>query len=259
MAGPAFPEQGEYALATVRKVMPYGAFLSLDEYGAGEAFLHISEVSSGWVRNIREYVKEGQKTVVLITRVDLEKRQIDVSLKRVSEADRKRKMEGYKLEKRAEKLLERAAHKLKKTLPVAMKEAGQLILKDYGALYDAFEDMALNDHITTQLPQQWRDALSEVAKAEIKPKKVSVRAKMSLMFHGGNGVESLRGALAEVAQAGGPSTPLEVKYLGAGHYLVDITSGDYKSAEKVLSKAQAAAEQAAKKLDGEFSLERERE
>jgi len=254
--GPAYPEQGEYALATVKKVMPYGAFLALDEYASAEAFLHISEVSSGWVRNIREFVKEGQKTVVLISRVDMEKRQVDVSLKRVSEADRKRKLEGYKLEKRAEKLLDRAAHKLKKTLPIAMKEAGEPILKDYSALYDAFEDLALNDTLRTQLPKAWHDALAEVAKAEIKPKRVNVRAKLGLKFYGGKGLEPLRQTLHGLAQAGG--IPVDVHYLGAGNYLIDISAGDYKTAEKALAKAYSFAEEAAHKMDGECSLEREK-
>jgi translation initiation factor 2 subunit 1 len=259
MPEPQYPEQGEYALATVKKVMPYGAFLALDEYGGSEAFLHISEVSSGWVRNVREYVKEGQKTVVLVTRVDLGKRQVDCSLKRVSEADRKRKLESYKREKRAEKLLDRVAHKLKKTLPLAMKEVGQAILKDYGALFDAFEDLALNDNLRTKVPKPWHDALAEVAKAEIKPKRVNIRAKLTLRFYGGNGVAALKETLAGVTKAGtAPQTPLKVHYLGAGQYLLDVESGDYKSAEKALARAQAYAEEAARKLDGESLYERER-
>lgn len=258
MPGPAYPEQGEYALASVKKVMPYGAFLGLDEYGGLESFLHISEVSSGWVRNIREYVKEGQKTVVLVTRVDMDKRQVDVSLKRVSEADRKRKMESYKLEKRAEKLLDRAAHKVKKTLALAQKEVVPFILQEYGSLYDAFEDMALNNNLKAKVAKPWADALSEVAKAEIKPKRVSVRAKMTLRFHGGNGLDNLRNTLKGMILTSTAVTPIQVQYLGAGGFLIEVSSGDYKSAEKALAKAATHAEEAARKLDGEFALEREK-
>lgn len=255
----SFPEQGEYALASVKKVMPYGAFLGLDEYNGAEAFLHISEVSSGWVRNIREYVKEGQKTVVLITRVDLDKRQVDVSLKRVSEADRKRKQEGYKMEKRADKLLERAAHKLKKTLLMARKEVAEPLLRDYPALFDAFEDLALNDTLKTKLPKEWHTALAEVVKAEIKPKQVSIRATFTLQFYGGSGVQTLKQTLQDVVKTGTPQTPLKVHYLGAGQFLLDATAGEYKVAEKALSRVQQLLETATEKQDGEYTFQRQKE
>ena len=39
-----------------------------------EAFIHISEVSSGWVKNIRDYVRENQKIVARVLRVNPKKR-----------------------------------------------------------------------------------------------------------------------------------------------------------------------------------------
>ena len=39
------PEQDELVLSTVKKIMPYGAFCTLDEYSNREAFVHISEVA----------------------------------------------------------------------------------------------------------------------------------------------------------------------------------------------------------------------
>ncbi len=109
-----YPEQGEIVVATVKKITTFGAFCSLDEFDNQDAFIHVSEVSSGWVRNVRDHVKEGQRLVALVLRVDTIKRQIDLSIKRTREAEKKRKIEEFNQDNRAHKLLERFAIKLGK-------------------------------------------------------------------------------------------------------------------------------------------------
>jgi len=253
----AYPESGEFVLATVKKIMPYGAFCSLDEYQAVECFLHVSEVSSGWVRNIREHLKEGQKLVAVVTNVVPDKRQIDISLKRVSEADKKRKMEAYKSEKRAEKLLERAAIKVGKNLSVAMREVAPLLEKDYETIWSALE-AASKGELKTKLPKAWTDALEAVAKLEIKPQRVEIRAELKLESFGGNGVADVKAALSKVQGMGTKETGVKVMYLGAPNYYVDIEAGEYKAAEKMLDSIRKALEASAGK-DVEWSLEKKKE
>ena len=76
-----WPDEGDLVVATVHKVLNYGAFAKLEEYPGKEAFIHISEVSSGWVKNIRDYVRENQKIVAKVLRVNPRKGHVDVSLK----------------------------------------------------------------------------------------------------------------------------------------------------------------------------------
>ncbi|MCX6767828.1 MAG: translation initiation factor IF-2 subunit alpha [Candidatus Micrarchaeota archaeon] len=253
----AYPESGEFVLATVKKIMPYGAFCSLDEYQGVEGFLHISEVSSGWIRNIREHVKEGQKMVLRVTNVLPEKKQIDLSLKRVSEAERKAKMEERQAEKRGQKLLERAASKIAKTGAAAMREAGEALEKDYGRLWDAFEAAAKGE-LKTKLSKQWLDVITEVAKQEIKPKRVEIRGLLKLQSFSGEGVGEVRAALSKVKAMGTKEVTVGVHYLGAPNYYVDIEAGDYKTAEKMLDSISKALEAMGKK-DFEFSLEKKKE
>ena len=63
-----WPNEGELIVGTVYKVVNYGAFANLEEYTGKEAFIHISEVSSGWVKNIRDHVRENQKIVARVLR-----------------------------------------------------------------------------------------------------------------------------------------------------------------------------------------------
>ncbi|MFH1199436.1 MAG: translation initiation factor IF-2 subunit alpha [Candidatus Micrarchaeota archaeon] len=250
MAG--YPESGEYVIATVKKMMPYGAFCSLDEYGDLEAFLHISEVSSGWVKNIREFVKEGQKIVALISNVDESKRQIDLSLKRVSDSDRKRKLESFQQSKRAEKWLERAAIKLNRNPKDSLKEIGDMLTAEYGDIYTAF-DAIRQGIVKEKVPPAWVGAIKEIAAAEIKQKEVRVRAKLRLQCNAENGVEVVKAALTNIEKAG---KGVSVHYLGAPNYYFDITAGNFKDAEKTLSKIEL---QLGKEKGIDFAVEKQKD
>ena len=55
-----FPEESELVLCTVTSVQYHSVFVDIDEYGKS-GLIHISEVSPGRIRNIRDFVKEGKK------------------------------------------------------------------------------------------------------------------------------------------------------------------------------------------------------
>ena len=79
----SWPEVGDLVVATVQRIVGYGAYVTLDEYEDKEGLLHISEISSSWVRNIRNHVRERQKVVLQVLRVDAAHGQVDLSLRRV--------------------------------------------------------------------------------------------------------------------------------------------------------------------------------
>ncbi len=240
-----FPEVGEYTIATVKKVMPYGAFCSLDEYGGGEALLHVSEVSSGWVKNVRDFVKEGQKIVIVITHVIPEKGQVDISLKRVSESDRRRVLEGAKRATRAEKMLQAVSKRLGKKL-ADVEHDGDLLKAEFGDLYAALEALAAGQQPKAKVSKEVLTALKEIADKEVKPKAVSVRAVLALQSDAGDGLVRVQRALAILSTLSAGELKTSVKYLGSGRYFFDVEAPDYKQADKVIAKAQTLLEAAAK-------------
>jgi translation initiation factor 2 subunit 1 len=252
-----YPQLDEFLVGTVKKIMPFGAVIALDEYGGLESFVHISEVSSGWVRNIREHLKEGQKVVVKTVFIDASKRQIDVSLKRVSEGEKKRKLEAFQSEKRAAKLFERTAAKLGKTMQAAMMEAGAPLQREYGSLWTAFEALAAGEEPKTPLPKAWLAALKQTAGVEIKPKRARMRALVTAKSTAGDGVRRVKAVLEKIAATKTEGVATKIHYVSAPHYFFDVDAPDYKSAEKFLQKAAAAGEAAAKKEGVEFSLEKQ--
>ncbi|WP_208586395.1 S1 domain-containing post-transcriptional regulator GSP13 [Gracilibacillus suaedae] len=59
---------GDVVEGVITGVQPYGAFVSLDEDVQG--LVHISEVTNGFVKDITDHVKEGDKVTVKIIEVD---------------------------------------------------------------------------------------------------------------------------------------------------------------------------------------------
>ena len=105
-----WPEPGDLIIATVETVTDYGAYVKLDEFEK-RGLLHVSEISSSWIRNIRDFVREGQKVVLKVLRVDMEKGHIDLSLRRVTKRERIEKIMVWKKERKAEALLRGVAEK----------------------------------------------------------------------------------------------------------------------------------------------------
>ena len=51
------PSEGELVGVTVREVKQNGAYVDLDEFDGIEGFIFIGEIASGWVKNIRAFVR----------------------------------------------------------------------------------------------------------------------------------------------------------------------------------------------------------
>jgi translation initiation factor 2 subunit 1 len=247
------PEVDELVLATVKKIMPYGAFCSLDEYGGRESFLHISEVAPRWIKNIHEFLHEGQSLVAKVHNVMADKAQVDISIKRVSDSERKAKIESVRHSKRADKLFEIAKRQAKSTTDEAQSAKGQLAAK-YGDMLNAFEQISTQGEAALagmKIEKGLLKAILEVAQKSIKKAKAEVRAQVQLTSYSENGVEDIRAAFKnfEVPQG----AVLKIQYLGAPRYQIVLTcDGEYKEANRMLGTLKDSIEKYAKEKSLEF-------
>ena len=65
-----FPSVGELVVATCTKVTDHGAYFSIFDYehlGEEAGFIHVSELSKTWVRNIRSEIREGRSQMVKVS------------------------------------------------------------------------------------------------------------------------------------------------------------------------------------------------
>jgi len=228
------PEEGELVVATVQNVKNFGAFVTLDEYDGREGFIHIAEVASGWVKYIRDYIREGQKVVCKVIRVDREKGHIDLSLKNVNAHQKREKLQAWKDEQHANHLIEIALQKAGIDKDAWMTAWGSKLIDKYGSLYAALENMVEEEEGT--LPEaskeKWFKEVLTVAKENIVPSKVTVEGYLMLTAPGKDGIIRIKNALAEVKRY----RNLNISYLGAPYYRIIATGKDYKSAEETLKK-----------------------
>ncbi|BDZ69961.1 translation initiation factor IF-2 subunit alpha [Methanobacterium petrolearium] len=252
-----WPQEGDLIVATVHKVLNYGAFAKLEEYPGEEAFIHISEVSAGWVKNIRDYVRENQKIVARVLRVNPKKGHVDVSMKRIREDQRTRKIQQWKIEQKAEKLLEFAAKSINKDLNTAYDEVGYAIMDEFGDLYGAFEISAeegADSLIERGMDEAWANAITEVAKKNISPPEVQITGYVDLTSYAPDGVEIIRSALSAINK-----DDVSVQCVGAPRYRLLVKSSDYITAETILKEAADKAIATVLEADGEGEFRRELE
>lgn len=253
-----WPSVDELVICTVKKVFPQGAFLTLDEYGDKEGMVHISEVASGWIRNIRDHVRENQKAVCRVLDVDSDRKKVDLSIRRVKDGERRWKAQRIKLEQRAEKLLEIAAGKLGKNLDQAYEEAGFALQEKFGDIYLALESAAKSkDGIAGIVDDSWAQVLNEVAASTVQPPSYKVMGHVSLSCLTPNGVEVVKSAMINARDSvRNEDTDLEFYYVGSPRYRIEVVAQSYKVAEESMARAVDMAIEAVTKAGGKGEFQK---
>lgn len=249
-----YPEVGDLVIATVKRITDYGAYVTLDEYEGVEGLIHISEISTTWVRNIRDHVREKQKLVLKVLRVNPSRSQVDLSLRRVSGREKTEKMLQWKMDKKAESILKGAAERLKVGFE-AVKDVKEKIQAKYDLVYDAFEDAVEGGPQVLEklsLPSEWAHALTEAARSKIRIQKARRSAILELTCMSRNGVDAVKQSLMRAKKVR-KSKKAEIKIytIGAPKYRIDVSASDYESAEDLLNRAVEEALLSIKELDGE--------
>jgi translation initiation factor 2 subunit 1 len=254
------PEEGELVVATIVRVLPYGAYASLDEYDGAEGLLHISEVSSRWVRNIRNHVRERQKAILKVLKVDPTKRHINLSLRRVNEREKREKLLERKREQRGRKLFNMAAKALGVNREEAYEKAGRILEDRFGSLYASFEDVAMKGEkplVEAKVTSEWIKVLSEIAESRIKISLKKIKGILELTCNRPNGVEVLRAGFKKAKNIEkSENADVNIYVIGAPRYRIEVLASNYKEAEKLLEKAVNVALETVEASGGEGEFTR---
>jgi translation initiation factor 2 subunit 1 len=227
-----YPEEGDLVFATVTNVQYNSVFVKIEEYDR-QGLIHISEVSPGRIRNIRDYVKEGKMVVCKVIKVDEGKGHIDLSIRRVTEMQKRAKTDERKQEQKAENIIEMLAEILKEKPKKIYDEIAKILLPKYERLQYAFEDVIENNASLTKegLPKKYAEPLEKLVREKIKPKKVMILGTISIKSYEEDGAELVKNTLINAKDE---KENIKIKCLGAGDYSLEIEAKDYKDAENDL-------------------------
>ena len=219
------PKEDENVLCVVKEITPFSALCELIEYKDFSGIIPVTEVYSGLVNDIREFVKLNNLYVAKVIRVDKEKKIVELILKRVKEKEKKEKIEEYKKEKKYENILSLAAKELGKNLEDAYSEFGNKILEKYGSLTNFFEN--LTEEKIKEIPKNWREKIEKLIEKLKKEKEVEIKYILKVQTLDKNGLEKIKNELKIFED-----NDIEIKYIGGGKYLIKKISKNPKNDDK---------------------------
>jgi len=251
------PEVGEIVIATIKKTGDHGAYVSLDEYDNVQGFLHISEIAPGWVRKVTKYVKEGDKKVLLVKKIQANRAEIDLSLKQISKEQRKKKLLDVKRFEKEQGILKNIQDKVK----LSSEEVDDLeekLLSKYKSVYDAVIDIGTNNINVIddlEISEKIKKMIDELSK-KIKLPTVEIRGILEMTNNKSDGIEIIRKILLDAIKES-QNQKIKILYLGAPKYRLSIVAQDFKTAEKTLKPILEKIEKNTSKQNGTFKFSRE--
>jgi len=256
-----WPTPGELVVGRVDEIEDFGVFVDLEEYDDKRGLVHVSEVASGWIKNVRDHVNTDQMVVCKVLDVDEGAQQVDLSIKDVNDHQRSEKVQDWKNEQKADKWMEIAFGE--DVDDDDFRRIANELIDDHGSLYAGFEEAAIHGAEAlegTDLAESEIGAIVETARENVSVPYVTVTGYVDLEAPGGDGVEDVREAL-EAAEGNGEvpeEIELEVTYVGAPEYRVRVQAPNYKTAESELEASVGRAREAIETAGGTAEFHRER-
>ncbi len=246
------PRVGELLIAEIAKITKFGAYCRLLEYNNTEAFMPIKEVSSGWIKNIHEFIHQGQKVVCKVIFIDKYKNTIDISLKKVTPKESKERIGKFNLENRLRGLIQQA-------IKVAgLQPEKEMIFSKMDSAFPSYAELVIGalegsaTYESLDVPKKLKDVLVDTIKANMKEKKhdVSYIATISTQNTKG-GIEELRELFLKMTANG-----VAMGYISAPKYRLQAEGASYAEAEEKIKKATDAMKSFSK--DVTYHIEKEK-
>ncbi|MCL4403229.1 MAG: S1 RNA-binding domain-containing protein [Candidatus Marsarchaeota archaeon] len=230
------PKVGELLIAEIAKITKFGAYCHLLEYNNAEAFMPIKEVSSGWIKNIHEFIHQGQKVVCKVIFIDKYKNTIDISLKKVTPKESKERIGKYNLENRLHGLI------LQSIKMAGLQSEKDSIFAKIDSAFPSYTEFVISAsedapaYESLNIPKKFKEALIETIKANMKEKKHEVSYIATVYTQNTMvGIDELRAVFSKMIANG-----VKVGYISAPKYRIQSEGASYAEAEAKVKKAMDA-------------------
>jgi len=267
-----FPREGAFIMGRVVDIQHQYIYVDLPDFDGlpseecARGMIHISEISSRWVKNVRSVVRINQRIVLRVVKVVPDKGQIDLSLRRVNSAQKALIVKEHKYANKYENLLQFLTET--EGIDISMRKAYELIGWPIKEQFDFYQEAveALKEEgkeILDELeniPEDIKQAFLKVVDENVEISTVNIIGKLKLVNTSGDGIEKIKDTLNEVINIIGDPTDtrkLTLSYIGAPFYRLEIISKDYLDAESILSDTLDVLENVTLQNNGKFEFIRD--
>lgn len=258
----SFPEDGELLIGTCTQISNHGAYFILSGYehlGKEAGFVHISELSKTWVRQIRQHIQLNQRVVAKVLRVNPARGEVDLSVRRVPESQRRTKLQDYKHERRAVSMV-KAVHKKSGS----KEDSSELIRKLYEIDQSIYNLLLIVREEGVEILKSIKDAkiakkIYDVAVKELEPPSVNLIGIASVSVYDSNGIKLLTDTFNKAIKETITSCDkIDVAVISSPDYRVIISAEDWKIAESSWKTFQDVFIKEIKQYNADYSFKREK-
>lgn len=233
-------EIGDLILCTVEKIEGTVVFVKVHDSAKDlDGSIVVSEIAPGRIRNLRDYVVPKKKIVCKILRIS-PSGNVELSLRRVSQKEKKEVMEKDKQEKSYLSIIK-----------IVLADKSERMIKNISdkiRVYDLFQEAKENPKKLEEFfEKRCVEKILEILKTTQKQRKVIIKKEIRLSTTNPLGIELIKEILGNIDKA-------EVKYISAGRYSIIMESSDPKAADNYLKEILLQVERDAKKKDLIFQV-----
>lgn len=232
-------EIGDWVICIVERIEGTTVFVKISHEGKElEGSIVTSEIAPGRIRNLRDYVVPKKKLVCKVLRIS-PSGNIELSLRRVTQKERKEVLEQEKSEKTYLSIL-------KNVMKEKFEDTVKLI-SEKESIFEFFLEAKENPKKLEELLGK-SDAknILEILNSQ-KQRKISVKKEIFLSSADPNGLSLLKDILGKIKD-------IEVKSISAGRYSLKIESSDPKAADNKIKETILHIEKSAKQKEMNFSV-----
>ena len=228
-------EEGDLVICTVDRIAGTVVFVKLEDGGEGSIVL--SEIAPGRIRNLREYVVPKKRIVCKVLRIT-DSGNLELSLRRVSQKEKKEMFEKEQLEKSCLSIIKN----------VVKRDYNEILskIKNEMGIVNFFEEIKKDPELIKKYFSEEESAKILTCLKDNKPKNRIIKEEISLFSTKPDGVLLIKKILSKLKD-------VNIKYIAAGRYLLEIEAENLKEADKKLKNYILEIGKEAKKEGMEFS------
>ncbi len=242
-----FPKEGNFVIAKVVDIQRGYIYVDLLDFEGREdenlarGMIHISEISSRWIRNVRNYVRMNEILVLKVLKVDNLKGHVDLSLRRVTAQQKQLRMKEWKYAFKFENLLTFLADETGKSINELYETIGFPILDSYKSYQKTLEDIKENGIQSIEnldIEQEIAKKFVEIIEENVIVSTVSISGKLSLTSTAPNGINLIKNAIKAgitVIKSPKETKRVDIRYVAAPNYRLEVIEKNYQEAESVLA------------------------